>query len=285
MTTRVADVMTTKVATVPETARYHDIVAVLRRRGVSALPVLDPGRRVVGVVSDADLLDMLPTRELPTGAVRLAWQLQQWTRASVRSAAGLMTTPVVTIGTDVPMAEAARLMQARHLRLLPVVDSQGRLAGIVSRADLLSVFERPDELIRDQVITEVIAARFGLNPRAFKVAVSSGHVTITGPVDRRAVALRLLGATWQVEGVLAVRDRLCYPGEEGLNRTTRPRRDDRGRRLRQRIPVLEVTGARMAIGCRTHRLTCRGGPSGCLHPVSWLEGVEANDEPPSGSGI
>ena len=80
-------------------------------------------------------------------------------------------------------------MQARYLGRIPVVDSQARLAGIVSRADLLSVFERPDELIRDQVITEVIAARFGLNPQAFKVAVSSGHVPIAGPVEHRAVAL------------------------------------------------------------------------------------------------
>jgi CBS-domain-containing membrane protein len=224
MTTTVADVMTTKVATVPEKARYHDIVAVLRRRGVSALPVLDPGRRVIGVVSDADLLGMLPSRELPAGAIRLAWQLRQWTRASGPSAASLMTTPVVSIGPDAAIAEAARLMQARHLRRLPVVDSQGRLAGIVSRADLLSVFERPDELIRDEVMTGVIAARFGLNPRAFKVVVRSGHVTIAGPVDHRAVALRLLGAAWQVEGVLAVRDQLCYPAEEGLDRMARPRR-------------------------------------------------------------
>jgi CBS domain-containing protein len=216
MTTTVADVMTTDVATVPETAGYKEIAALLRRHGVSVLPVLDPHRRVIGVVSEADVLDLHASRELPRGAIRLAWQLKQWSRASKATAADLMTAPAVTISPDASVADAARLLQDRHLTRLPVTDPNGRLAGVISRADVLSILERPDDLIRGQVV-KVIAESFGLNPRAFLVAVSSGLVTIAGPVDNRPAAVRLIGAIWQVEGVSGVSDRLFYPNQDQLS--------------------------------------------------------------------
>ncbi len=217
MTTTVADVMITDITAVPETARYKEIAAILLRRGVSSLPVLDPGRRVVGVVSEADLLDRHAAGELPEGTIRLAWQLRQWSRGAAATAADLMTTPAVTISPDDPIAEAARLMQGRRVRRLPVTDSRGRLAGVISRSDLLSIAERPDEHIRHEVMTKVIAERFELNPSAFHVAVSSGLVTITGPVADRSAAMRMMGAVWQVDGVCEVHDRLCYPMREQLS--------------------------------------------------------------------
>ena len=217
MTTTVADVMTIEVATVPATAGYKEIAVMLRRHGVSALPVVDVDHRVIGVVSDTDLLDGQAARRLATGAIRLAWQLRQWSATSTATAADLMTAPAVTVGPHVPVAEAAQLMKARRLRRLPVVDARGQIAGIISRADLLSVFERPDELIRDHVLTQVIAGGFGLDMRDFHVAVSSGLVTIAGPVKHRVTALRLIGAVWQVDGVTGVRDRLCYRKEEKVS--------------------------------------------------------------------
>jgi CBS domain-containing protein len=217
MTTTVADVMTTEVAAVPETSGYREIAALLRRHGVSVLPVLGPDRQVIGVVSEADVLDLHASRELPKGAIRLAWQLRQWSRASKATAADLMTAPAVTITPDASVAEAARLLQDRHLTRLPVTDSQGRLAGVISRADVLGTLERPDDLIRHQVMTKIIAERFRLNPHAFQVTVSSGLVTIAGPVDNRSAAIRLIGAIWQVDGVCGVRDRLCYPKQEQLS--------------------------------------------------------------------
>jgi CBS domain-containing protein len=224
MTTTVADVMTTEVAAVPETAGYKEIAALLRRHGVSVLPVLGPDRRVIGVVSEADVLDLHASRQLPNGAIRLAWQLRQWSRASKATAADLMTAPAVTIGPDAPVAEAARLLQGRHLTRLPVTDPQGRLAGVISRADVLSTLDRPDNLIRHQVMTKVMAQGFGLNPDAFRVTVSSGLVTIAGPVDNRSAAMRLIGAIWQVDGVCGVRDRLCYPKEQLSTFVPAPRR-------------------------------------------------------------
>ena len=214
MTTRVADVMTTEIAAVPEAARYKEIVAILRRHGVSSVPVLDGDGRVVGVVSEADLLDRHTTRELPRGTIRLAWKLRQWSRAAAAKAADLMTTPAVTISPGDPIAEAARLMESRRLRRLPVTDARGRLAGVISRADVLSVGERPDKYIRHDVMTKVIAGRFGLNPRTFDVTVNSGLVTIAGCVADQPTAIRLIGAVWQVEGVCGICDRLLYLAQE-----------------------------------------------------------------------
>jgi CBS domain-containing protein len=217
MTTTVADVMTIEVATIRATAGYKEIAVTLRRHGVSALPVVDADHRVIGVVSDSDLLDGQAARRLATGAIRLAWQLRQWSATTAATAAGLMTAPAITVGPQMPVAEAAQLMRARRLRRLPVVDPRGRIAGIISRADLLSVFERPDEFIRDHVLTQVVANGFGLDMREFHVVVSSGLVTIAGPVDHRATALRLIGAVWQVDGVVGVRDRLSYRKEERVS--------------------------------------------------------------------
>lgn len=211
MATTVRDVMTTRVISVPEAATYKDIVTLLHRNRVSAVPVLDSGGRVTGVVSEADLLAKQTAPALPSGAIRLAWRLRERTKADAVTAAELMTSPAVTVTADAEVTRAARVMRDRHVKRLPVVDGDGHLAGIVSRVDVLSVYERPDDRIRTEIVTGVIAGLFVLDPVCFDVTVRSGIVTVTGQVESAAVALSLLGAVRGVEGVVAVRDRLSYP--------------------------------------------------------------------------
>ena len=210
-TTLDQDVMVTRVISVTEGAGYKDIVTLLRRHRVSAVPVLDAGGRVIGVVSEADLLMKQTAPALPVGAVRLAWRLRERSKASACTAAELMTSPAVTVRADADVARAARLMRDRNVRRLPVTGADGRLVGIVSRTDVLSVYERPDEQIRDEITTGVIAGRFLLDPLDFEVTVTSGIVTIAGPVESSAVALSLLAAIRTAEGAVAARDRLTYP--------------------------------------------------------------------------
>ena len=106
-------------------------------------------------------------------------------------------------------------MQGRRLRRLPVVDPDGTLIGIVSRTDLLRVYERPDADIRDEIIREIIAGEFGLDAAAFEVAAAAGVVTLTGPLDRQDAALELLARVRHAEGVVAVRDRLLVREASG----------------------------------------------------------------------
>jgi len=210
-TTLVEDVMTTRVVSVTEATGYKDIVTLLRRHRVSAVPVLNAAGRVTGVVSEADLLMKQTAPALPVGAVRLAWRLRERSKASACTAAELMTSPAVTVRADADVAKAARLMRDRNVRRLPVTGADGRLVGIVSRTDVLSVYERPDEQIRDEITTGVIAGRFLLDPLDFDVTSTSGIVTMAGRVESSAVALSLLAAIRGVEGTVAVRDRLTYP--------------------------------------------------------------------------
>jgi len=210
----VKDVMTTSVVAVREDADFKEMVTVMRSRRVSAFPVLDAADQVIGVVSEADLLAKEAEPELPQGLIRRAWRMTERSKAAGVTAADVMTKPAVTIGEDAPVAEAAQRMQSRRVKRLPVVDDFGRLHGIVSRADLLSVFERPDEEIWDDVVKYVIVGEFGLDPQLFVVTVRSGVVTVTGSVDRRADALSMLGAIRHLEGVVALRDRLSYPHED-----------------------------------------------------------------------
>lgn len=210
MSARVADVMTKDVVAVRASASFKEIAARLREQRVSALPVLDADNRVIGVVSEADLLAKEASPGPPPGLVRLAWMLKERSKATGVTAAEVMTKPAVTIREDATVGDAARLMQSRRVKHLPVVDD-GRLRGIISRADVLSVFERPDAEIRDEVVKGIIVEEFGLDPELLAVTVRSGIVTVTGSVDRRADALGLLGAARHAEGVVGVRDRLSYP--------------------------------------------------------------------------
>ena len=120
-------------------------------------------------------------------------------------AGGLMTSPAITIGPDATMPAAARLMEARHVRRLPVVDGQGKIVGIVSRRDLLRVFLRPDADIAADVrnmLGEIL-------PGEADVAVRNGIVTLTGTRDPAAavngglmpLAIRLM---WNIDGVVDV---------------------------------------------------------------------------------
>lgn len=215
MSATVGDVMTSRVIAVKRSADYKEICGVLRQYGVSACPVINDAGIVVGIVSEADLLYKVADPNPPAGLVRLRWKLGEESKVNAVTAAQLMTSPAISIQPDAPVAVAARIMQDRRVRRLPVVAAGGRLLGIVSRTDLLSIFERPDLHIRDEVVRDVIAAEFGLSPAEFDVSVVSGIVTIAGPVARLETALSLLGRIRHAEGVVAVRDRLIVAESSG----------------------------------------------------------------------
>ena len=122
-----------------------------------------------------------------------------------------MTRPAVTIGPDEPARQAARLMYSRKLRRLPVVDHDGRLVGIVSQADVLSVFTRPGEEIRREIIQDVITDGFFLDPAPFTVTVKDGIVTLAGALGSAILGANIADQVQHLEGVVAVRDRFTYP--------------------------------------------------------------------------
>ncbi|MFD1659243.1 CBS domain-containing protein [Streptomyces caeni] len=221
----VSDVMTHTVAAVGRRAAFKEIVRMMQDWKVSALPVLEGEGRVVGVVSEADLLAKEEFREnvsglLPSGpgAPEGAFlpppgRLSDLARADAVTAEDLMTSPAVTIRPDATLAQAARAMAVSRVKRLPVVDELGMLQGIVSRADLLRVFLRDDEEIEREVRREVVSRLF---PSAdVRIGVENGVVTVGGRVRDTSlvpVAARLVRA---VEGVVDVRFDLTGPGAAG----------------------------------------------------------------------
>ena len=180
----VADLMTRAVVTVaPETA-FKDVVQTLEDRHISAVPVVAAGD-VVGIVSEADLL---PKEERLVRRFGPLLEGPSHRRSRVKGAgttAGeVMTSPVLTIGPQASVAEAARLMDRHAVKRLPVVE-EGRLVGIVSRADLLKVFLVDDEEIRRRVADEIVGDLLLLEPGDVDVTVSAGIVSLGGRVERR----------------------------------------------------------------------------------------------------
>ncbi len=217
---RVSDVMTKSVVTVDRITPYKEIARLLAEHRISGLPVLKMGREVIGVVTEADLLaaEDKVQRSLHTAGRRPRWRQRQ--QHPALTAGELMTTPAITIGRHATIPAAARVMNARHIRRLPVVDEDGRLAGIVSRRDLLSVFLRPDENIAADIrrlLDEVLLAQ----PGEADVTVREGIATLTGTLDPKTgphgdlipVAIKLM---WGVDGVVDIIDHL---GVEQLSGT------------------------------------------------------------------
>lgn len=209
MNATVKDVMTTHVVAVRLNATYKDIAARLRELRVSAFPVLDDDDKVVGVVSEADLL----TKEaLEYSAPGLAFlHGRERAKAAAVTAAELMTKPPVTIGPREPVTHAARLMYSRKVKRLPVVDDEGRLVGIVTRTDVLGVYSRPDAEIRHDIVENVIVGTLLTNPARFTLTVKDGVVTVEGTPENAPVGRDMVEEIRHVEGVVAVRDRLTYP--------------------------------------------------------------------------
>ena len=211
MTATVKDVMTHNVVAVRKCAGYKEIIAAMRRSHVSALPVLDDHGRVAGVVSEADLLLKVAYEDRPSRSPRRLLRRQERAKAAALTAEQLMTSPPVTIAPAATVAEAAQVVHGRRVKRLPVVDAAGRLAGIVSRVNLLGIYDRSDEDIRGEIVSQVIGRKFCLDPCAFEVTVASGVVTIAGEAESLTAAEKLLDAVWDVAGVIDVRDRLSCP--------------------------------------------------------------------------
>ncbi|MFI1303035.1 CBS domain-containing protein [Streptomyces sioyaensis] len=200
----VSDVMTTTVAAVDRAARFKEIIETMERWQVSALPVLAAEGRVVGVVSEADLLPKEEFRESDPDRLEQLRRVDDVRRAEAVTAGELMTSPALTVRADATLSQAARVMARESVKRLPVVDAHGVLYGIVSRADLLKVFLRSDDDLAEEVRRDIVGALFPTPAKDLRVTVADGVVTLRGRVRDTSlipVAARLVRA---VEGVVDV---------------------------------------------------------------------------------
>jgi CBS domain-containing protein len=212
MRSAVRDVMTTQVVAVRKDAPFKEMITRMRTAHISAFPVIDHAGKVVGLVSEADMLNKEADQAASAGTIAGLLHFRFHEKAAGVTAGELMTSPAVTIGPDAPVVEAARLMRDRRVKRLPVINGTGHLIGIISRADVLSVFTRPDEEIRHEVTEEVIRGGSLVRPQGFTVTVHDGIVTLSGRPENDRAGRDLLEAIRQIEGVVTVADQLSYAG-------------------------------------------------------------------------
>jgi CBS domain-containing protein len=214
MPATVKDVMTTRVIWVRKNASFRQMAAALRDHRVSAFPVLDDEGRVIGVVSEADLLAkeaLIDEQSGLPGIVTGILRHKDQEKARGITAGDLMTNAPVTVAPEDTVEHAARLMYDRRVKRLPVTDANGHLVGIISRADVLSVFDRPDKDMCREINDEVILGEFLADPKAFTVTVKDGIVTLGGRPETNELGHDIVHRIRHVQGVIAVRDLLSYP--------------------------------------------------------------------------
>jgi CBS domain-containing protein len=218
----VRDVMVQHVVAVTADCGYKHIVDTLADFKVSAVPVMNADGRVIGIVSEADLLHKvefngadLHARLFDPRRRRVAKD-----KAAGETAMELMTRPAITIDAAASVGEAARLMERHSVKRLPVVDNAGRLVGIVARRDLLRQYLRPDSEIRTDVIEDILRRTMWIDPLDIDVVVNDGVVTLRGTTDRRSTAEIAVKLVRGVPGVVGVVDQLAWDVDD----TTRARR-------------------------------------------------------------
>jgi CBS domain-containing protein len=179
---KIKDLMTRNVITVQPGASLKEAARLLVARGISGLPVLDRDARMLGVLSEADVL--AKERNGRRGDRPLAWLLDppdvmDRIRFDAKFVGEAMSSPPITIESTRSAAAAAELMIGERVNRLPVVD-EGELVGIVSRGDLIRALARPDAEIAEEIREDVVAAGMSLDKGAVQVRVEEGEVVLTG---------------------------------------------------------------------------------------------------------
>ncbi|MFB8248931.1 CBS domain-containing protein [Streptomyces sp. NPDC001046] len=200
----VSDVMTHTVVAVGRDAPFKDVVTLMQEWKVSAVPVLAGEGRVIGVVSEADLLLKEEFRDSDPDRFTQLSRLSDLAKAGGMTAADVMSTPAVTVHPGATLAQAARIMAQRKVKRLPVVNDEGLLEGVVSRADLLKVFLRTDDDIAEEIREEVLAPLFPATAEPLRVDVADGVVTLTGRVRDTSLVPVVARLVRSVEGVVDV---------------------------------------------------------------------------------
>ncbi|MET9730229.1 CBS domain-containing protein [Streptomyces sp. NPDC006458] len=212
----VGEVMTREVVEARRETSAGNVAQLLYRNRISGLPVVDGDDKVVGVISETDLIRSQSARADQGRARRL--RIPPLRRSARRGAAlarattaeDLMSTPAITVHPEQRVADAARMMERHGVERLPVVDEEDRLIGIATRRDLLRVFLRTDEEVSREILDGVVSRTMGLPPHTVFVSVRDGMVTLEGHLERRSDIPLLLRLAYRVDGVVGVINSLTF---------------------------------------------------------------------------
>jgi CBS-domain-containing membrane protein len=214
---KVKDVMSSTVVAAAEQTGYKELVQLMSESRVSGVPVIDRDGRLVGIVTEADLL--LAEEGEQTSLLHMRLAHPKRLAALAREAKGvrasdIMTRQVITACPDDTVHEAAKKLLEAKVKRLPVVDDDTRVVGIVSRSDLLQPYLRTDEEIRAEITEDVILRTMSIDPKTIRVEVSDGLVHLHGRVDSRSEKDLVLEFVRRVDGVVGVDDHLTFAAND-----------------------------------------------------------------------
>lgn len=202
--------MTKRVVTVTPETPFKDAVRLMRTKRVSGLPVVDGHGRLVGIVTEGDLLNKVEKRDLDAYVLESKRHRLDRARASALDVASAMSTAVTSVRPDFPIALAAREMHTRGFKRLPVIDDEGNLVGIVSRGDLLTVFLRTDAEVRADVRKALGAIQAHSSAKLLKAKVTGGIVELEGRFMERSRLDAAVRAITAIDGVVGVRSHMTF---------------------------------------------------------------------------
>lgn len=212
---KVADVMTTEVMTIGQDAALKEAATMMVLAGVSGIPVVDDDRRVIGIITEADFVNAEANRSWGRQRRRLLASVFGDTETlQARTVSDAMTKTPHTIDRGSTVTEAARKMSELGVKRLPVVLPDGKLEGIISRADVMAVFARPDDALRDEVYEDVALGVLQLHDANIKIEVVDGAVSISGSVPTLTEARLLEELANRVEGVVSVTSSVQWTSDD-----------------------------------------------------------------------
>lgn len=216
-----ADVMTREVISIHPRTEVREIVELMLSNRISALPVVDDSGRVIGMVSEGDLMRRTENRT----ERRDSWWLkdlftprndpQEYIRSHGKRAEDIMTRSPITISEDTPLYKIAQTLEEKHIKRVPVV-KDGKLVGIVSRSNLLQGFSATqqtkaasadDHQIREHIMQEM-RERLDISPNTTNVVVNGGVVDLWGLVETETQKHGAQVAAENAPGVREVRNHL-----------------------------------------------------------------------------
>lgn len=212
---KVSDVMTSEVKTISSDEPLKEAARVMVKAGISGIPVVDDDRKVIGIITEADFVSAEADRSWGRQRRRLlANFLGEAEHPKAKTVADSMTKNPHTIDGSSTVTEAARMMTELRVKRLPVVTPDGTLCGIISRADVMGAFARPDEDLRLEVLDDVVVGVLQLDPDKLSISVVDGIVQLDGSVDTRTDARLLQELAVRVEGVISVNSDVTWTTDD-----------------------------------------------------------------------
>jgi CBS-domain-containing membrane protein len=209
---KVRDMMTTEPISVRADTLLKEAARIMVRNKVSGLPVIDQDGVLVGIVTEGDFLRQEASRDRPYRMSLLDALFSDGAPATpvAETVGEVMTDKVITIAPNAGLGEAARLMAGRGIKRLPVIDDDSKLCGIISRADIVNAFTKPDDVVEDEIREDIIRRLLFLEPDIVDVSVADGVVHLSGELEHRTEVHLLEELSRRIAGVVKVESDLTY---------------------------------------------------------------------------